>query len=231
MNNTDLPRDADDAVRRALADARHNDPMPADVSARLDRVLDGLNAERADAAPVVSLEARRRRRYAARTLVAAAAVVVGGFGIDAMVGHHVTGGSSENASTSSRVDRSENASGASAPAAPSVPGSVPGPQVTGGGDYSSQSGKELDKRAMALTGATAPRDVLQLYNRALLSDAIASTGCRLPARGNAVLVTYDGRRAALLIHQPVGDQQTIVIYSCPRGHTGHILRTVVLTAH
>lgn len=71
-------------VRRLLAEARHTEPMPGDVSRRLDEVLSGLADGRArapqedtPATPVVSIAARRRHR-AAGLLVAAAAIVVGG---------------------------------------------------------------------------------------------------------------------------------------------------------
>ncbi len=80
---------ADDArIRRLLAEARHTEPMPGDVVARLDRVLAGLAEERKERlAPVVEL-ASRRRRTAASLLVAAAAVVVVGVGISRVLPDH-----------------------------------------------------------------------------------------------------------------------------------------------
>lgn len=73
-----LDPEQDEYVRRLLADARHDEPMPADVVDRLDEVLAGL----AGPAPVVrDLAAERRRRTAVRLLGAAAAVVVVGIGI------------------------------------------------------------------------------------------------------------------------------------------------------
>lgn len=76
--------DRDDlAVRRLLAEARHDEPMPAEVAARLDGVLAGLPpletasaATGADRSGVADL-GRRRRRVRALLLAAAAAVVVG----------------------------------------------------------------------------------------------------------------------------------------------------------
>jgi len=68
-------------VRRLLAAARHTEPMPPGVVARLDDVLAGLSSkppvEPAAVAPVVPLATRRRLRHGG-LLVAAAAVVVGG---------------------------------------------------------------------------------------------------------------------------------------------------------
>ena len=73
-------------VRRLLADARHTESMPADVAARLDRVLAELvtvpqdeEQETQGRAAVVPLAQRRRR--AGRLLLAAAAVVVGGVAV------------------------------------------------------------------------------------------------------------------------------------------------------
>jgi hypothetical protein len=75
-----MPEDPDEElVRRLLADARHDEPVPADVAARLDGVLADLSAEGTPAPPVVPLRRSgggRRRRWAT-ALVAAAAVVVG----------------------------------------------------------------------------------------------------------------------------------------------------------
>lgn len=92
-----MPHDHDpdltpaEEVRRLLADARHTEPMPADVAARLDGVLAGLAADdgagppRASdgsAARAADLAAARRRRTVRNLLVAAAAVVAIGVGIN-----------------------------------------------------------------------------------------------------------------------------------------------------
>src|SRR5687767_6234813 len=74
----DLTPEQEAQVRRLLSDARHTDPMPGDVVARLDRVLAGLGDDSAREATVVRLS--DRRRTATRWLVAAAAVVVLGVG-------------------------------------------------------------------------------------------------------------------------------------------------------
>ncbi len=90
LHEPTLDPDDDARIRRLLADARHAEPMPDAVAARLDRVLADLSARRAaevaaPAAEVVDLAARRRRT-AGRLLVAAAAVVVAGVGIGQVVG-------------------------------------------------------------------------------------------------------------------------------------------------
>jgi len=76
-------------VRRLLAEARHDGPIPADVAARLDTVLDDLATPEpvSLSATVTDLAAaRHRRRNAGRLLLAAAAVVVGGVAIGQTIG-------------------------------------------------------------------------------------------------------------------------------------------------
>ena len=83
-----------EAVRRLLADARHDGPPPPDVVARLDETLASLTAERVSertAAPATEHDDRspgrvvdlgsRRRRVASIGLLAAASVVVAGVAI------------------------------------------------------------------------------------------------------------------------------------------------------
>ena len=86
LHESPLDPAQDERIRRLLADARHTEPMPEAVVARLDRVLAGLSddrteradrADRADRAEVVDLMARRRRTVG-QLLVAAAAVVAVG---------------------------------------------------------------------------------------------------------------------------------------------------------
>lgn len=79
--NPQLPAETEAAVRRALADARVTEPMPADVAARLEATLRELSDERG-APDAVELAPRRRRRNRwTPALVAAAAVVAVGVGV------------------------------------------------------------------------------------------------------------------------------------------------------
>lgn len=86
-------------VRRLLAEARHDDPLPPDVATRLDRVLAQLAAGDPDLDPaqVVELASRRRHR-AASLLVAAAAIVAVGVGIGQVL---PTGGSDSDSAADS----------------------------------------------------------------------------------------------------------------------------------
>lgn len=83
----EMPPEAETAVRRALADVRVTDPMPADVAARLEATLRELGGER----NVIALAPRRRRRFGP-ALVASAAVVAVGVGVGAIVASSQSGG-------------------------------------------------------------------------------------------------------------------------------------------
>lgn len=96
----ELTPEREAAVRRLLAEARHEGPVPEHVEARLDEVLAGLLAERLPAEKRVDdlhvLEStgsvtelagvRRRRRNAGRLLLAAAVVIVGGVAVGQTLG-------------------------------------------------------------------------------------------------------------------------------------------------
>lgn len=102
-----------DAVRRLLADARHDEPAPPEVVARLDETLASLVSERVSArdsdrssaddrsgvpraASVLDLGARRRRTVGIGLLAAAAVVVAGvaiGQGLPRMSGGDSDSGS------------------------------------------------------------------------------------------------------------------------------------------
>src|SRR6476469_4846664 len=136
MADQPLDPQTEERVRRLLAEARHDEPMPADVASRLDDVLAGLAAEPAPRGRVVPLADRRRK--AGALLVAAAAVVVAGVGIgQALHGSH---GDSSTA-------------GASAEGAP-VPASA-----DGGGAHDRRNGRDAptsrpQRRAAGLPQAT-----------------------------------------------------------------------------
>jgi hypothetical protein len=90
-------------VRRLLVEARHDEPIPTEVAARLDTVLAGLSRDEPGApgiAPVIDLAARRRRRNAAAVLAGAAAVIVAGFAI----GQYINVGSDDNGAGGSAAD-------------------------------------------------------------------------------------------------------------------------------
>lgn len=94
-------------LRRLLADARHEAPVPADVAARLDEVLGRLEAGEdvpsgMSGTGVLELAAARRRR-AASMLVAAAAVIAVGIGLGQVVDLSGGGSGSDSSGAESAV--------------------------------------------------------------------------------------------------------------------------------
>lgn len=215
------------AVRRLLAEARHTEPMPEDVVARMDDVLAGLRetssaapapaAEPAEAAEpaaggtVVPLASHRRRR-AAGLLVAAAVIVVGGVTV---AQHLPTGGGSSTAGASAQ-DSSQRApetaggstlgdTGASQPDGV-APTAMPKPHL--------RSGHLVVRAQQFGVDALAGRRLLKSAPHSSL-DTLRHAGCRLPAdAGQVVRATYQRAPAALLYHPPSGGSQVVDLYVC-----------------
>lgn len=81
----DSPTPEEEArLRRLLADARADEPLPADVAARLDAQLAELGQERAGP-PTAVAHLHHRRRRAVGLLLAAAVVLVAGVGVAELV--------------------------------------------------------------------------------------------------------------------------------------------------
>lgn len=224
---------AEAALRRALADARHTDPAPVDVAARLDDVLARLR-DGEPSAPIVDLEARRRRRTATRLLAAAAAVIVVG-GVGARV--FGPGPSGSDAASSSQVESGSSGTdgdpqrdavgGASAQvAAPPTDPDGAVPQSSEAQDYSGASGSLTRLSSIPeLTEAGFVRQVAQLQpsvrqaarsTRALSLDAGVNAACGPGAygEGTAVLVDYDGDPAVLVFRPASGQTQIVDLLQC-----------------
>jgi hypothetical protein len=237
-----------EAVRRLLAEARHDGPVPPDVAARLDATLAGLAAEGPQAvdppapppgAPVVDLAARRRRR-AVGLLGAAAAVVVLGVAAGQLVGTTTGGGDdSSSAGGSAAFDEqptvssdAEGASGAESDpqdeAAPSSPAPAPNPA------------EAPPDSVYALNGRTFVREVRRIRDTAtptpsradaFLSGADLTTSSMFVCpgadwgEGDLVAVRYAGRPAVLAFRPPVGDTQTVDLLQCG---SGEVLRSTTL---
>ena len=189
----------EEQVRRLLAQARHEEPIPDDVAARLDRVLADLRAEPAESgAPVVDLAVRRRRRRLTQGLVAAAAVVVLGVGVS-RIDLAGSGGDAGTAADSA----SEAIEGSSEPpsdAAGSALASPPAPLAL------SAEGFERDVRRLLHAGGP------QLDEGA--GEDTDST-CPVPAgRGARVAVSYDGRPAVLVVRSVAGGGRVVDLYVC-----------------
>ena len=225
-------------VRRLLADARHSEPMPTDVAARLDRVLADLagqdrtphDGDEAAAASVTSLASRRRRRVTA-LLVAAAAVVAVGVGVDQLTHAGFSGSGS---ATSDKSTVSSDSAGSA-----------------GSGDRPQRHRGKVTKQDSLLNGAMAPEtstlvrvrphhfsaDVTRARKLTLRSAELDATG---EARGNKldcttgdwgsgtfVPVLYGGHRGVLVFRAVNGDTQVVDLFGCG---SSDVLRSITLPA-
>lgn len=215
MDDDDLTPEQQE-VRRLLARARHDEPMPESVVARLDRVLADLAEEPARDAPVVGLATRRRR--ATQLLVAAAAVIAVGIGVDQLVGNDESVTSAETTS-----DRDEPAAGVEEESAESS-GAETG---SGSGQADAQAPAdsvtvrrgvvELDRKAYA-DDVTALREQAGTLDLLGSLDSAYATGvaCRSDTwgEGTFVPVRYDGAPAVLVFRKASADTQVADLYRC-----------------
>lgn len=209
----------EEAVRRQLAAARHTGPMPADVAGRLDDVIAGLQAERAEApaSNVVSIASRRRHRIA-QGIVAAAAVVAVGVGMTQLLGN-VTSGRDDagDASVSSESDHKPDSGG--------VEEQAPRAESPSGRDEMTNLDTYVFSTAPEVRSASFRRDVSRLTSRTSSSGESSSKalggrrcGATSPPGGReALAVQYDGQPAVLVFGKPVDGRQRVDLYLCATG--------------
>jgi hypothetical protein len=215
VRDAELPPEQDEQVRRLLAEARHDEPIPAAVADRLDRVLADLSRDEPSehVAPVVDLTARRRRRHAAALLAGAAAVIVGGFA----VGQVIDVGDADNAAGGAAqepVNRDEGAGGSGDLADSSGAGEEAAPST------------QADS-PMKLTSDNLQRDLLEqlpsaeagTVDKESASQAVRTFGCRPSAasaygRGTFFPAFYDGVPAVVALRPPAGDTQRADVLEC-----------------
>lgn len=203
-------------VRRLLAAVRHDEPMPAAVVARLDRVLGDLGSARDREATVTALATRRRR--VAGLLVAAAAVVVVGIGVGQVVG--LGGGAGEDAGSadSAIVDQE---------AAERDPSSGGVPE-----DSAQQDGLNADHPAVGpqaevvrLRERRFSQDVRRAQafaydqstdRKPLTSASALDASCRAAAWGTGrfVPVRYGSEPGVLVLRRPAGGTQVAELFLC-----------------
>jgi hypothetical protein len=205
-------------VRRLLAEARHTEPMPGDVGARLDQVLAGLAAESAPRAirppaeppgdrarddVVVPIAAHRRRRVAG-LLVAAAAAVVGGV----TIAPHLTSDSGSG-TTDAAPDRAGISSGLGNEDAPE-PEKVPGPAK-------GLDGLQLEKGRVVIRPRHFSIDARQ--GQALLQADASASAAKVPCPdvrgpGHRVAAEYQHAPAVLVYRRVKGSTQVVDLYVC-----------------
>jgi hypothetical protein len=227
-------------VRRLLAEARVEAPMPDDVVARLDRVLARLADEEDDddAPSLVDLAARRRRK-AATLLVAAAAVVAVGVGAGQLLpGAGLSGGDDSAAESAPEPAASATNDGVDQVG----PEGAFSPRLGQGGpqrvrpDHFADDVARLRVPAMAdatsTAGSAPPPSLVEEGGLSLGSASSQFSGfvCD-PAPswgpGDLVAVRYSGVPAVLAFRPPAGDTQVVDLLECG---TAAILRSVTLPA-
>ena len=222
----DLTPEQEARVARLLADARADEPIPPEIAARLDRVLEGMAGERVPGpgetpAPVVDLNARRRRRVVT-LLAAAAAVVVAGVGVGQVVNTQ-NNGDSDNAGTSLNAeDQGEGGGAAADERADAVPSDEAPPltedQVKALGEPAKMTSGTFAKqvrnlqdqpgvRAYATSGPMRDRDLAAPEMD--FSCSAADYGV-----GKLMAVRYNGMPAVLAYRPPNGDTQVVDLMQC-----------------
>lgn len=224
----ELTPDQESDVRRLLADARHDEPIPADVGERLDRALAELTREEPGsppAAPVIDLAARRRRRNAAALLAGAAAVIVAGFAIGQGID---VGGSADDSAASGGdavADRSKASSESGGgvglrdqSAEPSIPGPSPAEAPTflrlRSEHLETDLTRQLDE---PLNGSNAIRSPS--------AESYTALGCSAPVPANKYTLSelypalFDGEPAVVALAPPASGQQRADVLSCDTAAT------------
>ncbi|MFB9315416.1 hypothetical protein [Nocardioides plantarum] len=239
-----------EAVRRLLAEARHDEPLPDDVAARLDRVLARLATEDGPAVDeagstgstgptegvVVDLAARRRRRVTG-LLGAAAAVVVLGVGIGQVIERADSGAHSTRDDSADGMAAREEHSGGQADRPgdgepPSAAGAQPAPEGTtplpdtvprvGTPDF-----KQTVLRLREGAAVTSPTDGTAYTAADLTTEPLFVCPPTVLGVGRMVPVTFVGSPAVLAYRPPTGDTQVVELLQCG---TGEVLRSVVVPA-
>lgn len=209
---------AEAAVRARLAEARHTDPAPDHVVARLDAVLADLTAERRQdaVAPVVPLSPApaRRRRALATGLVAAAAVVALGVALPQVLDSTSSSDDATSASTDdsggseARPDLEAAPDGGAAESAPSEDAERPGAS-------SDRSGSAYAAPLELSSGEQLRPVVRPLARRGAVTAYDARPGCALDlGAGDRVDATWDGAPAVVVLRPPEAGRRVVVVYLC-----------------
>jgi hypothetical protein len=218
----ELTAEQESQVRRLLAEARHEEPIPAAVGERLDRVLAELSPGEDDArgpepvAPVVDLAARRRRRNAAVLLAGAAAVIVAGFGIGQVID---VGGAADDANTSTAGDAGggrtladdDGGEAAAEQAAPTDAGQEL-PLTLSSSNLRSDVEKQLGR--LRTGRSNAPEASLGAMADAYGCSPTPSTAY---GAGQPYPALYDGVPTVVVLRPAIGGQQVVEVLQCGSG--------------
>ena len=221
-----------------LADARHDEPVPPGVAARLDDALAGLRASTdapADAEPagrdanVVPL--RRRASRVSRYVLAAAAVVAIGYGTTQVVGNTLGGsaGDSGSAGGSSAEDSAAEKDSGSGDS-PSAAEDAPPPEAFVPLDELGIEGLEPIRPANLDQDLTALEDTKEQASALRSTRRLAGVcGPRDRAPGSRTLAAaYDGRPTLVVYLAPEDGAQRVDLYLCDTESPRRAFRSVTL---
>lgn len=214
----------EEQVRRMLADARHTEPMPADVADRLDDVLAGLHESHEDVPFIrprpsaADLAAAHRRRNVRNLLVAAAAVVVVGVGINQVDWSGMSADDSDSGSSADVAAEADSGgdSDAEAPASSSRRDQARWRMAR----LHLSAARFGDQVAKFRIGDSADFGALPSTSDSYLTASGAATEysavCDVGdlGRGYLVPVKYDDERAWLVFRTPEGESQVVDLYLC-----------------
>jgi hypothetical protein len=233
----------EEQVRRALAvaagatsptpDAHQDDaPIPPEVAARLDRVLDELVAPRREPVGSTAIHTGEpaMRRRGPRVLVAAAAAVIVLAGASVLARGLGSGESSTDSTTAGSQSRTR-----SSPQTGAASGDAAAPGAPG----QRRSMAEAAEPESSLRSATLARDLQRLVDRRAEptggGPSASSTGpvtpptirgtwstCSAPTvrPGEQLLAVHlDGHRASLVLSAPTGDRSLARVYACAQPGT------------
>lgn len=225
-----------DAVRRLLADARHDGSTPPEVVARLDETLAALVADRGDAsllpgesehrtpAPVVDLGARRRRAAGIGLLAAAAVVVAGvalGQGLPRMSGSDDAGSAADGDMTTSQERElgtqddsgggADGESGAAEMGPESLKSTAPDP-VAGSPTLSSFAA-DLDDDLLDLR-STDPARSAGSGSESGSRETLVRCDLRGIGQGRRLVAQVDGQPGLVVFRRPDGAAQQADLYVC-----------------
>ncbi len=231
-----------EVVRRLLAEARHDGPVPPEVTARLEETLASLVSERAaaavepkdrdaPAAPVVDLGARRRRAAGIGLLAAAAVVVAGvaiGQGLPVMDGSQDAGSSAgEDSALAESPEGADEGGAERSGGAPSEvgPESLKSTQPRPARATPTLSAYDADLDDELVTVRPGTHD--SRNGRRALLDLMRTCDLDGIGRGDRIVVRIDGERGVVVFRRPDGDTQQADLYVCG---TPVPVRTVTLPA-
>lgn len=220
------PTPTDEQLRELLAEARLDEPMPADVVARLDGVLADLGAGgESTPTPLPDRAAARRRRRRSLVLAAAAVVAigVGGTQVD------LSGGTGADSGVAARDSGGD--AGAESQAEPRTESTAPGPDADSPAATALAAGPVVlhpDTFVRDVRRSLAPSDVgAWNLDRQTNDDRAARSGpgtmmesyaarCgRVDAgRGRQLPAQYDGEPAILVLRPAEAGVRQVDLYLC-----------------